>query len=182
MSYASHGLVIMICDIFVRWKQIVAYYYTPDGFNGEIFKEIIVKIIEKAELIGLYIHSVTPDMGGVNQGMWKAFGNISASKHSRIQNSVPHPIDNNRKLFFFADAPHLYKNLRAALIKHRIITLPQNFVHIHKISSYLVQCPHVEDLVAEQQNVTFKLIQKLDHETVTLTTFNKMRVNKATIV
>jgi len=45
--YAPHGLVLMICGIFTRWIQVVAYYYTPEGFNGEILKDIILKIIEK---------------------------------------------------------------------------------------------------------------------------------------
>lgn len=178
--YATHGLVCMICGIFTRWKQIVAYYYTPDGFTGAILKEIILKIIEKAENLGLLIHSITSDMGGVNQAMWKAFENISANKYSIIKNSVPHPLDNNRKLFFFADAPHLLKNLRTALVNNKIIILPQNFAEMYELSSCIVKCSHVEELVAEQENLTFKLAPKLDSQVVTITNFNKMRVNKAT--
>jgi len=86
----------MICGIFTRWKQIVAYYYTPDVFNGAILKEIILKIIERAELISLKVHSVTLDMGAANQAMWKAFEHISASKYSNVKNSVTHPLNNSR--------------------------------------------------------------------------------------
>jgi len=45
----------------------VAYYYVPNGFNGAILKDIILNIIEKAELIGLKLHSIMSDMGVVNQ-------------------------------------------------------------------------------------------------------------------
>lgn len=57
-------------------------------------------VIRKAESIGLYVHSITSDMGSVNQAMWKAFGNISGGKFSLIHNSICHPVDNERKLFF----------------------------------------------------------------------------------
>lgn len=90
----------MLAGIFSRWKQVVAYYYTPNGFNGTNLKAIIETVIRKAESIGLYVHSITSDMGPVNQSMWKAFGNISSGKFSLIQNSICHPIDNKRKLFF----------------------------------------------------------------------------------
>lgn len=118
-------------------------------------------------------------MGAANQSMWKVFGNISATKHSKIKNSMPHLLDNNRKLFFFADAPHLLKNLRTALVNNKIITLSENFAEMNKLSSCIVKCSHIEELVAEQENI-FKLAPKLNRETITLTNFNKMRVNKAT--
>ncbi|XP_025162472.1 uncharacterized protein LOC112590384 [Harpegnathos saltator] len=105
---ASHALVIMLAGIFSRWKQVVAYYYTPNRFNGANLKPIVETVIRKAEFIGIYVHSITSDMGSVNQAMWKAF-DISSGKLSVIKNSIPHPIDNQRNLYFFADAPHLLK-------------------------------------------------------------------------
>lgn len=96
---ATH-LVIMLAGCFARWKQIVAYYYTPNGFNDANLKPIMEIVIRKAECIGLYVHSVTCDMGAVNQAMWKAFGNISAGRYFLINNFIIHPVDNKRKLFF----------------------------------------------------------------------------------
>lgn len=66
---ASHALVIMLAGIFSRWKQVVAYYYTPNGFNGANLKVIMETVIRKAESIGLYVHSIISDMGSVNQAM-----------------------------------------------------------------------------------------------------------------
>lgn len=38
---ATHGLVFMLDGKFNRWKQIVAYHYTPDGFDGAHLKPIL---------------------------------------------------------------------------------------------------------------------------------------------
>lgn len=51
---------------------------------------------------------------------------------------------------------------------------------MNKLSSCIVKCSHIEELVAEQENIIFKLAPKLNRETTTLTNFNKMKVNKAT--
>lgn len=144
---ATHGLVFLLGGIFYRWKQIVAFEFTPDGFNGTCLKQIIEKIIEKAENIGLRVHSITSDMGSVNRAMWRAFSNIGVHRYSLIHNSVSHPMDCNRKLFFFADAPHLLKNLRAGIINNKFITLPETFVKTHQLTSNIVKFSHFEELM-----------------------------------
>jgi len=146
---ASHAFVIMLAGIFSQWKQVVAYYYTRNGYDGSKLKPIIETIIRKS--ISLYVHSITSDMGSVNRAMWKTFGNISGGKFSLIRNSICHPVNKERKLFFFADAPHLLENLRSCLENNKIIELPQTFVHIHKLSSSVVKCEHFE-LVELQKN------------------------------
>lgn len=116
-------------------------------------KPIIVQIIEKAEAIGLYVHSVTSDMGPVNLGMWRAFENIVCSRYSKIGNCIPHPIHNNRKLFFIADAPHLLKNLKATLINNKIIELPQKFIQTYNLSSSVAKVEHLHELIDIQENI-----------------------------
>lgn len=172
----------MLGGIFTRWKIIAAYYFTPDSIDsidGAILKPIVQEIIEKAESIGLYIHSVTSDMGPVNLSMWRAFGGIGSNRYSDIRNCIPHPVDSNRKLFFIADAPHLLKNLKSALLNNRIIELPTTFVNIHSLSSAVVECAHLDELVDIQENLHFKLIPKIRKRDIICTTFNKMKVNKA---
>ena len=87
---------------------------------------------------------------------------------------MSHPLDNSRKLFFFVDAPHLLKNLRTGLVNNKIVILSQNFVEMYKLSSCVVKCSHIKELVAEQENVKFKLAPKLDKDTITITNFNKI--------
>ncbi|KYN22677.1 THAP domain-containing protein 9 [Trachymyrmex cornetzi] len=169
----------MLGGIFCRWKQVVAYEFTPDGFDGRRLKIIIEENIARAENIGLRVHSVTSDMGSMNQAMWKAFSNIGVHRDSSIHNSIPHPIDCNRKLFFFADGPHLLKKLRAAIIANKQILLPEEFTEIYQLSSRIVKFSHFQNLVNEQENMDYKIAPKLNNEVITMTRFNKMKVNKA---
>lgn len=57
-----------------------------------------LEIIQKAESIGLYVHSVTNDMGPNNLAMWRKFLVGFAGRYSTVTNSVTHPVDNNCKL------------------------------------------------------------------------------------
>lgn len=176
---ATHALVIMLGGIFTRWKVPAAYYFTPDDVNGTTLKPIIEEIIRKAESIGLLVHSVTSDMGPVNLSMWKAFGGIVSGKYTKIRNSIVHPVDNKRKLMFIADAPHLYKNLKASLLNNKVMELPTTFVQTYNLSQPIVKYEHLNELIDIQENLQFKLIPKLRKQDITCTTFNKMKVNKA---
>lgn len=169
----------MFGGLFTRWKLPVAYYFTSDSLNGAILKPIILQIIEKAEAIGLLVHSVTSDMGPVNLSMWRAFENIVCSRYSKIGNCIPHPIDNTRKLFFIADAPHLLKNLKATLINNKIIELPQKFVQTYNLSSSITKCEHLYELIDIQENLQFKFTPKISKKDISCSTFNRMKVNKA---
>jgi len=80
---------------------------------------------------------------------------------------VSHPVNPQRKLFFFADGPHLLKDLRTALINNKSVIFPPNYVETLNISSSIVQCSHLEELVAEQENIFFKFAPKLNKDILT---------------
>lgn len=170
----------MLGGLFNRWKIPVAYHFTPNNVNGSLLKEIVEQLIQKAECTGLYVHSVTSDMGPVNLSMWRAFGGISYNRHSQIRHYIPHPVDNNRKIFFIADAPHLLKNLKAALLNNKVMELPAKFLETYKLSHAVVKCDHLNELIEVQENLQFKFIPKIKKQDMKCTTFNKMKVDKAT--
>lgn len=178
---ATHALVFMLGGIFTRWKIPVAFHFTPNNVNGALLKPIVDQLVQKAEGAGLYIHSITSDMGPVNLAMWREFGNIGYNRNLKlIRHYIPHPVDNNRKLFFIADAPHLLKNLRTSLLNNKIIELPTEFLKTHNLSYPVVKCEHVNELIDIQENLQFKLIPRIGNQDMKCTTFNKMKVNKAT--
>ncbi|KMQ91988.1 vam6 vps39-like protein [Lasius niger] len=72
-AQATHGLIFVLAGIFSRWKQNVAFYLTPDSYDGALLHPIVLEIIQKAEFIGLYVHGVTNDMGPNNLAMWRKF-------------------------------------------------------------------------------------------------------------
>lgn len=168
----------MFGGLYGRWKQVVAYYFTPNSYDGALLKPILLTIIEKAETIGLKVHSVTSDMGPINRVMWNAF-QIGVSRYSTIQNSIPHPQDTTRRLFFLADAPHLLKNLKNSLLSNKVITLPENFRTLYNLEFPTVECEHLNDLLQLQENVELKLTPKININDLNCNTFGKMKVNKA---
>lgn len=101
----------MLEGISIRWKQTVAYYFTGPSVNGTVYSNIITDLIIKCESIGLKVMAITSDMGASNQRLWKHW-NISAKKCCKVSNFIPHPLDDNRKLFVVADVPHLFKNIK----------------------------------------------------------------------
>jgi hypothetical protein len=70
-EYATHVLVIMLGGITSRWKQAVAYFFSPDSVDGAVLGQIVKDVIIKAAEIHLDVVSVTTDMGASNQAMWK---------------------------------------------------------------------------------------------------------------
>ena len=81
---ATHALVFMLGGIITRWKQTIAYYFTPNSENGEVLCEIIIDLVRKTEQVGLRVHNITSDMGSVNAGMKRAFG-ITCGKSCNCQ-------------------------------------------------------------------------------------------------
>lgn len=69
--------------------------------------------------------------------------------------------------------------MRSCLEKNKIIELPQTFVHTHKLSSSIVKCKHLSELIELQENLVFKLAPKLQHSHIIPGTYNKMKVNAA---
>lgn len=177
LEEASHALVIMLGGIHARWKQVVAFYFTPRGYDGSQLKPIILELIRKIETIGIYVHSITSDMGSINQAMWRAFG-IGVSRYSTINNSIPHPSNVNRRLFFLADA-HLLKNLKNCLINNKLFIIPENIVHDNNINFSDVQYDHLRELLEIQENMVFKLTRKIKLHDLENSRFGKMKVNKA---
>src|SRR5580765_8318176 len=129
-------------------------------------------------------------MGLINRVMWRAFG-IGVSRYSTIENSIPHPINENRRLFFLADGPHthiyththththLLKNLKNSLVNNKFFKIPEEIVRNNNINFSYVKCDHLKELLEIQENITFKLTRKRKSDDLKNGHFAKMKVNKA---
>lgn len=176
---ATHALVFMLAGLGARWKQIIRFDFTPDSVNGRVFKTIIDEIILKIENIGLRVHCVTSDMGPANQAMWNAYG-INASRYSTISNSCTHPYDEKRQLYFYADAPHAFKNLKTAFLNSSVITIPNDFVIFYKLPTDTVDKNYVYELFDKDEGLELKLAPKLTKQSLnTKDHFAKMKVSNA---
>ena len=176
---ATHGLVFMIAGLSARWKQVVRYEFTGDSVDGQILKIIIDEIVTLAENIGLRVHAITSDMGSANQAMWKCYG-IKVSRFSKVINSCEHPYDPQRRLYFYADSPHAFKNAKAGFLSNEIITIPDNFVTNYGLPTNVVQSKHVYDVINVDKSNDLKLAPKLREEYLNCSNhFKKMRVGNA---
>lgn len=140
----------MIGGISYRWKQIIGYHFTGNSTPGELVWQELLQIIIKAESYGLRVHFVTADMGPVNQGFWKVLG-ITAGRYSKTINSIEHPCDPNRRLWFLADNPHLLKNILNGLENNGIFTLDSYIQEYFSLETNIVQYSHIEKVVNLQE-------------------------------
>ncbi|KAB0804614.1 hypothetical protein PPYR_01584 [Photinus pyralis] len=176
---ATHVLVFMLGGITVRWKQVVAYYYTSNSVNGTVFKDIIMEILKRAEELKLNILSVTSDMGASNQALWKALG-VMAGRHSETKCKIPHPINNNEYVYMFADAPHLFKNIKSMLLSNKIIRIPDTLKEKYKLPTNEIRANHISEIAAYQEEHEFKLAPRLSEADLLPSHFNKMKVSTST--
>lgn len=172
------GLILfaLISGIATRWKQAVAYHFTGDSVSGTLLKNLVTKIVEKANSIGLNVIAVTSDMGSSNRAMWREFGVMSS--RSRTVSHVEHPCHPNDVLYFLADVPHIVKNLRAALVKHKTIILPPEICEEFSLSDPHVELSHIKDLI-DFQSIDAPLAPKLTKKDIDPNHFKKMNVGSA---
>lgn len=154
---ATHALVFMLGGIAHRWKQTVAYYFTGNSVNGSVYTDIIDSIIIKAETeAGVLVHAVASDSGASNQAMWKVFG-ITASRKGKIINSRVHPVDKSRKLYFFHDACHAFKNLKEGMLNNQFCILPNFVMEKYYLQTNVVEVEHIKEICEIQKDSDLKL-------------------------
>lgn len=146
----THALVFLLCGLASRWKQPVAYFFTGNTLDVEIFRSLLVETVMKIESIGLKVHSVTTDMGFTNMKLWKAFG-ISAGKDTAVQCSTRHRSDPKRQLFFFPDVVHILKNIVQNFVVHEEITLSSAVANKFDLPSNKVQLKHLREMFEQER-------------------------------
>jgi Transposase protein len=95
---ASHALVFMVRGLAVSWKQTVAYLYTGNKLDKEVFWSFMTKVISSLEIAGLKVRAVISDMGPINLGVWNRVG-IKSCRDEVIP-AVTHPSSSDRLLYF----------------------------------------------------------------------------------
>lgn len=175
---ATHAIVFMLVGVCYRWKHVVGYHFTGNKFDSRVLKEIIFQIINKTEEIEYHVNFITSDMGSGNIGLWRLLG-ISTGMSGEIVNRIVHPFDVNRYLYIIADPPHVFKNLKQALINNEIITISEDIVIKYNLPTNKVKLKHFNELISIQDNCELLLTPKLSTSDICTNNFNKMKVNKA---
>ena len=98
---AKQAQTFVIRGLFGKWKSILYYNYDTSAT-----RDLLLRVIEYAEVRGVRIVAVVCDMGPANTAARRELG-VSASK-SYFSN----PTDPSRAIYFFHDVPHAIKLLR----------------------------------------------------------------------
>lgn len=123
-------------------------------------------------------------MGSSNKAMWNLYGiSCTPGPQNVYNNSIIHPIDPGRKLFFMPDVPHVFKNIKQSLLNNKFFTIEPSVVKKYSLPSDTIQSKHIEDLAVHQDNLELKLVRKLNIEDFQKPShFDKMKVSKSTSV
>lgn len=121
----------MIKGLFSDWKQPI---YA--GFDVSMNLALLNEAMTKVHAAGFEVVATTSDCGGGNVGIWN-----SVNLNEELM-YIPHP-STQRKVFLFADAPHLLKLIRNWLIDNGF-ALPDGTEITHKPLWNLVGNKHTE--------------------------------------
>lgn len=110
--------------------------------------------------------------------MWREFG-VYAGQHLPPTSSVVHPSDNNQRLHFLADVPHVIKNLRSAFLKHKTLRMSISHQQDFDLPTSTIDIAHVQDLLDYQESKSLKLAPKLSNSVLDPSHFEKMKVGLA---
>ncbi|KAJ8978026.1 hypothetical protein NQ317_000485 [Molorchus minor] len=177
-NIATHALVFMLGGLTTRWKQTIAYEYTGTSYCAKEANQLIKNIICKCHHIGLNISVVISDMGPQNQAVWRLNG-VVCSRHEITKNFAKHPSDNDRKLYFMPDSPHVFKNMRLALTEGQNFYLSPDIVKRYSLPSNEVSLDPVKFVYAQDNQSELKVAPRLKHNVLKPGHYDKMNVGLA---
>lgn len=96
--------VALLRGLFSKWKQPIFFSY-----DTALQPETIFDIIGQLYEVGFIVVAVVHDMGPTNMVVWKK---LSIGTEENEKCYINHPSNEDLKVFFFADAPHLLKLIR----------------------------------------------------------------------
>ncbi|CAB3379322.1 Hypothetical predicted protein [Cloeon dipterum] len=103
------ALVVMAAGIFAPWKT--PFYL---GFKQELSVDLVYSWIEKLHEVGFTAASITSDLGPKNQKLYRLL-NVTKERPFFLS-----PCD-GKKVFVFADPPHMLKLCRNHLIDQQLV-------------------------------------------------------------
>ncbi|KAF0682199.1 THAP-type domain-containing protein, partial [Aphis craccivora] len=107
---ADHGLVFLFRSLASSYSQPIAMFASKGPIPGKILAQLILKSIALLENIGAKVDGIVSDGASSNRKVWKEFG--VSGEFENVKNYFTHPLDKNRNIFMFSDAPHLMKTIR----------------------------------------------------------------------
>ncbi|CAI6371510.1 unnamed protein product [Macrosiphum euphorbiae] len=114
---ANHGLVFLFQSFSANFTQPIAIFASRDPVKGTVLAQLVIKAICLLENAGAKVDGLVSDGATSNRKLWSELG-VSGEKDN-LKNKFDHPLDSDRHIYVFSDAPHLIKNVRNRLINKK---------------------------------------------------------------
>lgn len=113
----DHGLVFMFQPFQGKFVQSLGAFLSRGCASGAILHKLVLECIVLLENAGFHVDVVTTDGASWNRTMWKKFGLEGETC------SCQHPTDDNRRLWFASDFPHLIKCFRNRVVQQQVLNV-----------------------------------------------------------
>ncbi len=160
---ANHALVFMVRGLIGKWKQPIGFFLSRAATSAENLKKLLNECIQSVKNTGLQPKAVVCDQGSNNVRLYKLLA---------VTEKRPFFIHEEDKIFCLHDPPHLLKNTRSNLEKYVFqINGTDGCKHI--------RWTHIHNFYEFDSQFAIRKAHKLTKGHFELTSFSKMRVNKA---
>lgn len=153
------AMVFMAKGLCSKWKQTLRYFLFEKSVPADTIKMMVIDCIKKLKETGLYPKFVTCDHDP---------SNVSAFKKMGITDDNPYLMENEEKVFFFYDAPHLLKSIRNNLFKYDF-----------KVGNEKISWQYIKKFYEIDRNMCIRRAPKVSDIHIHPNSFQKMRVQYA---
>jgi hypothetical protein len=114
-------------------------------------------------------------MGAQNRSWWKIM-NIIVNKYSKINNYIPHPCNNEEKLFVMPDSVYVFKNVACLLTAGNKFYFNETLVIKYNLPHNKISIVPIREVYNLDKNDTSKLCPCLTENAINPSHFGKMNV------
>ena len=97
---------IMASSLYRKWSQVIRLIPCSSNSSGDLFT-VVKSVISNIENCYLKVQAIYTDNYPLNVNMFKLF-----SSDGTLTPTVPHPVNQSRKLFLLFDFVHILKSIR----------------------------------------------------------------------
>ncbi len=111
-AYAMGALVFQVVGMKQPWKQAFSFFFIENAMDHSKLIDLVSSAMDKLSEVGLDVHALSSDMGSNFRSMLDQLG---------VTVDNPYITHREKKVWVFADMPHVMKCIRNCLYSHKKI-------------------------------------------------------------
>ena len=113
----DHALVFLFKPFLGGWMQTIGSFCSAGTTPSDVLVKLILEAIILLENCGARVDGVVCDGASTNRKALSALG--FSGKMGSVCNKMVNPCSESRQIFFFSDAPHLWKTVHNNLMSSK---------------------------------------------------------------